>query len=76
MELQEAISKRGMALPFVIITAHGDVPTARAAFRFQAVDFLEKPFGHAQFAQLSKPPSLSKSVAFDESTGGEPMPKN
>ena len=46
--LQEAIRKRGMALPFVIITAHGDVPTARAAFRLQAVDFLEKPFSHDQ----------------------------
>ena len=48
VELQEGIRKRGMALPFVIITAHGDVPTARAAFRLQAVDFLEKPFNHAQ----------------------------
>jgi FixJ family two-component response regulator len=28
----------------VIITAHGDVPAARAAFRADAVDFLEKPF--------------------------------
>ena len=48
VELQEDIRKRGMALPFVIITAHGDVPTARKAFRLQAVDFLEKPFNHAQ----------------------------
>jgi RNA polymerase sigma factor (sigma-70 family) len=40
--------KRGMTLPFVIITAHGDVATARAAFRSQAVDFLEKPFDNVQ----------------------------
>jgi FixJ family two-component response regulator len=44
VELQEAIRQRGIALPFVIITAHGDVATARAAFRSHAVDFLEKPF--------------------------------
>jgi FixJ family two-component response regulator len=48
VQLQEELRKRGTALPFVIITAHGDVPTARAAFRSHAVDFLEKPFDHAQ----------------------------
>jgi RNA polymerase sigma factor (sigma-70 family) len=48
VELQDAVRKRGSTLPFVIITAHGDVATARAAFRSQAVDFLEKPFDNAQ----------------------------
>jgi FixJ family two-component response regulator len=48
VELQEEFRNRGIALPFVIITAHGDVPTARAAFRSQAVDFLEKPFDYLQ----------------------------
>ena len=48
IELQAALRRRGTALPFVIITAHGDVPTARAAFRSQAVDFLEKPFDDVQ----------------------------
>ena len=31
-------------MPVVIITGHGDVTSARTAFRNQAVDFLEKPF--------------------------------
>ena len=48
VELQETLRERGATLPFVIITAHGDVATARAAFRSEAVDFLEKPFEHAQ----------------------------
>lgn len=48
VELQDTLRNRGISLPFVIITAHGDVPTARAAFRSQAVDFLEKPFDHLQ----------------------------
>lgn len=48
VELQAALRERGIALPFVIITAHGDVATARAAFRSQAVDFLEKPFDSVQ----------------------------
>jgi RNA polymerase sigma factor (sigma-70 family) len=48
VELQDALRGRGISLPFVIITAHGDVATARAAFRSQAVDFLEKPFDESQ----------------------------
>lgn len=48
VQLQEVLRERGSPLPFVIITAHGDVPTARSAFRSQAVDFLEKPFDNAQ----------------------------
>lgn len=48
IELQAALRRRGSSLPFVIITAHGDVAAARAAFRADAVDFLEKPFEHEQ----------------------------
>jgi RNA polymerase sigma factor (sigma-70 family) len=47
-ELQARVRALGSAIPFVIITAHGDVPAARAAFRAQAVDFIEKPFEDAQ----------------------------
>src|SRR5687768_18414032 len=44
VELQARVRERGSAIPFVVITAHGDVAAARAAFRAQAVDFIEKPF--------------------------------
>lgn len=48
LELQAELRARGIALPVIIITAHGDVPAARAAFQAQAVDFLEKPFDQRQ----------------------------
>ena len=48
VELQAELQRRGATLPVIIITAHGDVPTARAAFQAHAVDFLEKPFAHEQ----------------------------
>ena len=48
IELQARVRERGSALPFVIITAHGDVPAARAAFLGRALDFVEKPFDDAQ----------------------------
>lgn len=51
LELQGRIRARGSSIPFIIITAHGDVPAARAAFRGQAVDFIEKPFEDADIRQ-------------------------
>ena len=48
LELQAELRARGAALPVIIMTAHGDVPSARAAFQADAIDFLEKPFDQAQ----------------------------
>jgi len=47
IELQAELKARGSQLPFVIITAHGGVSSARTAFQADAVDFLEKPFDEA-----------------------------
>ena len=47
IELQAELRARGSLLPFVIITAHGGVSSARTAFQAEAVDFLEKPFDEA-----------------------------
>lgn len=43
LALQVELRRRGCALPIVIVTAHGDVATARAALKGGALDFLEKP---------------------------------
>ena len=43
LELQAELARRGDVLPVVIITAHGDVATTRAALKGGAVDFIEKP---------------------------------
>jgi FixJ family two-component response regulator len=61
IELQAELRRRGTALPVVIMTAHGDVPTARKAFQAQAVDFLEKPFDHAQLLE-----AISTAFALEE----------
>jgi FixJ family two-component response regulator len=47
IELQAELRARGSQLPFVIITAHGGVSSARTAFQADAVDFIEKPFDEA-----------------------------
>jgi FixJ family two-component response regulator len=43
LELQTALRARHIEIPVVVLTAHGDVATARAALKQGAVDFLEKP---------------------------------
>ena len=42
LQLQQACTEAGMALPFVFLTGHGDVPSAVSAMRHGAVDFLDK----------------------------------
>jgi FixJ family two-component response regulator len=51
LELQEALARHPARPPVIIVTAHGDLPAARQAFRLHAIDFLEKPFDHAQLLQ-------------------------
>lgn len=44
LSLQMELRRRGWGLPVIIMSGHGDVSMARAAFKADAVDFLEKPF--------------------------------
>jgi FixJ family two-component response regulator len=44
LELQEQLVARGMTLPIVFLTAHGDIPMAVQALKAGAVDFIQKPF--------------------------------
>ena len=43
LALQSRLLERGIALPVIFMTAHGDVPTVRTALKAGAVDYLEKP---------------------------------
>jgi two-component system response regulator FixJ len=44
LEVQEALAEKGVALPVIIMTGHGDVPLSVRAMKAGAVDFIEKPF--------------------------------
>ncbi|PHV07860.1 DNA-binding response regulator [Janthinobacterium sp. BJB412] len=44
LSLQARLTELGCAIPVVIVSGHGDVALARAAFKANAIDFLEKPF--------------------------------
>jgi two-component system response regulator FixJ len=44
LEVQQALQQRGVGLPVIIMTGHGDVALAVKAMKAGAVDFIEKPF--------------------------------
>jgi two-component system response regulator FixJ len=44
LEVQQALQDKGVGLPVVIMTGHGDVALAVRAMKAGAVDFVEKPF--------------------------------
>jgi two-component system response regulator FixJ len=47
LEVQSALRDKGVGLPVVIMTGHGDVGLAVQAMKAGAVDFIEKPFEKA-----------------------------
>jgi two-component system response regulator FixJ len=48
LEVQRELNDRGVALPVIVLTGHGDISIAVQAMKAGAVDFLEKPFEKAQ----------------------------
>jgi len=48
LALQKRLMDSGCRMPAIVMTGHGDVESARQAFRAQAVDFLEKPIDHGK----------------------------
>ncbi len=52
LELQAMLRARKLDVPVVVLTAHGDVATARAALKNGAFDFLEKPVDDAMLVDV------------------------
>lgn len=74
IEIQRALGERGSVHPIVIMTGHGDVQSAVAAFEGGAVGFIEKPFSKAQlldaldlaFLKLEHPEGFAQRLAAAE----------
>ena len=47
LEVQRLLNERGIALPVIVLTGHGDISLSVRAIKAGAVDFLEKPFDKA-----------------------------
>lgn len=44
LALQQIMIDRGIKLPMIVISGHGDIPMAVNAMKNGAIDFIEKPF--------------------------------
>jgi two-component system response regulator FixJ len=47
LEVQAALNERGVTMPVIVLTGHGDVSIAVRAMKAGASDFIEKPFEKA-----------------------------
>ncbi len=43
LDLQDELHRRGVTLPIIVLTGHGDVPNSVRALKAGAFDFLQKP---------------------------------
>ena len=66
LTLQKRLLGIGGRIPAIIMTGHGDVDSARDAFRAQAVDFLEKPIDQEKLLSAIKEAFARQAVSQDE----------
>ncbi|KVW93725.1 response regulator transcription factor [Thiobacillus denitrificans] len=60
-EVQAALHARGLTIPIIFLTGHGDIPMAVQAVQAGAVDFLEKPIQGAALLER-----VQRALALDD----------
>ncbi len=50
-QLQEILNDRGITLPTIFVSAHGDIPMSVKAMKNGAIDFVEKPYDPQQMLE-------------------------
>ncbi|MGH8492843.1 MAG: response regulator transcription factor [Moraxellaceae bacterium] len=60
LTLQQLLQERGISIPIIFITGHGDISACRRAFQGGAVDFLTKPVDEQTLMQ-----SIHKGISQD-----------
>lgn len=65
LQLLQTLRERGVGLPTVLISGHGDIAAARQAFKLGAVDFLEKPIDDAELLSMVRQAIAQHAVSRD-----------
>ncbi|MDI3325310.1 response regulator [Pontibacterium granulatum] len=72
LALQQIMQDRGIQLPIIVLSGHGDIPMAVSAMKNGALDFLEKPFDDEVLLRLvDKALSRAEEMRKDLSELGE-----
>ncbi|WP_313952164.1 response regulator [Accumulibacter sp.] len=82
IELVETLRKKGLFIPAIIISGHGDIKQAVRALKCGAADFLEKPFDdqdlidavHAALKRAANDADPSPTTVADEAPPGRRAP--
>jgi len=70
LDVQQALADKGITMPVIILTGHGDVTLAVRAMKAGAVDFLEKPFEKAVLL-VAIEAAFARLDAADDKVAGE-----
>ena len=75
LEVQKILKERGIPIPIVFITGHGDVTLAVETMKNGAVDFLEKPFDEIKIKELIEQHMLKARDLSENAKQGEQIKK-
>ena len=76
LAVQSTLNRRGINMPVIILTGHGDVPVAVEAMKGGAIEFLEKPYEKkALVAAIENAYELLDKQATDDRRGREAAAK-
>jgi RNA polymerase sigma factor (sigma-70 family) len=71
LSLQDHLIEIGCTMPLIVITGHGDVISARRAFKSNAMDFLEKPIDHDKLLETVALAFNSQTLMQDRKSASE-----
>ncbi|MDO8933330.1 MAG: response regulator [Rhodocyclaceae bacterium] len=71
LSLQDRLIEMECTLPVVVITGHGDVGSARRAYKSKAIDILEKPIDHDKLIEAIEQAFSSQTLMQDRKSANE-----
>jgi FixJ family two-component response regulator len=72
LDFQRELATRGVTLPIIFITGHGDIPTSVEAMKAGAMEFLTKPFrGQVLLDAIHKAIERDRAARLEESKTAE-----